>query len=272
MSTLFSETTHESRGAGVLSVSDLTSRLRDLVEDRVGDVRVEGELVDFTRAASGHCYFKLQDDDAKISCVMWCWQAERLAFTPEDGMLLHAEGEVSLYEKRGDLQIKVEALEVAGEGALQKAFERLRRKLSGEGLFDEVGQGRLRISLPREEHGSDGVGVGERSVEHTLEELAGGPQEDAGPVAGRLLRARGSAVFEVLEQFETVRDRLVGDVAVEVHDDPYPTVATVVVRVREPGLARGRICSLRHYHSFISAPIRGFPSKTNGGFTPYKEI
>jgi exodeoxyribonuclease VII large subunit len=137
MSTLFSETTHESCGAGVLSVSDLTSRLRDLVEDRVGDVRVEGELVDFTRAASGHCYFKLQDDDAKISCVMWCWQAERLAFTPEDGMLLHAEGEVSLYEKRGDLQIKVEALEVAGEGALQKAFERLRRKLSGEGLFDD---------------------------------------------------------------------------------------------------------------------------------------
>ena len=121
---------------GVLSVSQLTGKLRHLLEDRFAKVRVKGEVSNFSRAASGHCYFTLKDEDAQIQCVLWCWQADKLSFDPADGMLVEAGGEVSLYERRGDLQIKVDTLELAGEGALQKAFEALKRKLDGEGLFD----------------------------------------------------------------------------------------------------------------------------------------
>lgn len=128
-----------SRGAQpVLSVSELTSRLRSVIEREVGTVRVEGELSDFTRAASGHCYFTLKDDEAQMRCVMWRWQANDLTFSPSEGMLLHAEGTMSLYEKRGDVQLQVESMTLAGEGALRKAFEKLKRKLDGEGLFDDA--------------------------------------------------------------------------------------------------------------------------------------
>ncbi|WP_263820646.1 exodeoxyribonuclease VII large subunit [Salinibacter sp.] len=119
----------------VLSVAELTRGLSDLVEDRYDDVWVEGELSDFTRAASGHCYFSLKDEDAQIRCVMWKHLTQYVYFEPEEGMQVRVNGHASVYERRGDLQIQAQAMRQAGKGAQQKAFEALKQKLQTEGLF-----------------------------------------------------------------------------------------------------------------------------------------
>ncbi len=120
----------------VLSVSALTSGLREAVEAACDDVRVEGELSNFTRAASGHCYFTLKDADAQIRCVMWRWLAKHVYFRPTDGQQVQVRGFASVYERRGDLQLQVKSMKQAGEGAMQAAFGRLKRALEAEGLFD----------------------------------------------------------------------------------------------------------------------------------------
>jgi exodeoxyribonuclease VII large subunit len=120
----------------VLSVTELTGGLSDLVEEHYDDVWVEGELSNFTRAASGHCYFTLKDEDAQIKCVMWRHLTQYVFFEPEDGMQVRAHGNASVYQKRGDLQILVDQMRRAGKGAQQEAFERLKRALKKEGLFD----------------------------------------------------------------------------------------------------------------------------------------
>jgi len=120
----------------VLSVTELTRGLSDLVEGHYDDVWVEGELSDFTRAASGHCYFTLKDEDAQIRCVMWKHLTQYVYFEPEEGMQVRVNGHASVYERRGDLQIQAQAMRQAGKGAQQKAFEELKRTLREEGLFD----------------------------------------------------------------------------------------------------------------------------------------
>lgn len=120
----------------VLSVSALVDGLARVVETAYDDVRVEGELSNFNRAASGHCYFTLKDRDAQIRCVMWRYRAKHVFFEPEDGLLVRVRGNASIYERRGDLQIMVQSMQMAGQGALQEAFERLKRRLADEGLFD----------------------------------------------------------------------------------------------------------------------------------------
>ncbi len=120
----------------VLSVTELTRGLSDLVEEHYDDVWVEGELSDFTRAASGHCYFTLKDEDAQIRCVMWKHLTQYVYFEPEEGMQVRVNGHASVYERRGDLQIQAQAMRKAGKGAQQKAFEQLKQKLQAEGLFD----------------------------------------------------------------------------------------------------------------------------------------
>jgi len=120
----------------VLSVTELTRGLNDLVEAHYDDVWVEGELSDFTRAASGHCYFSLTDEDAQIRCVMWKYRTQHVYFEPEEGMQVRVHGHASVYERRGDLQIIAESMRQAGTGAQQKAFEELKRTLQAEGLFD----------------------------------------------------------------------------------------------------------------------------------------
>ncbi len=119
----------------VLSVAELTRGLSDLVEDRYDDVWVEGELSDFTRAASGHCYFSLKDEDAQIRCVMWKHLTQYVYFEPEEGMQVRVNGHASVYERRGDLQIQAQAMRQAGKGAQKKAFEELKQTLQAEGLF-----------------------------------------------------------------------------------------------------------------------------------------
>lgn len=120
----------------VLSVTELTEGLNDLVETHYNDVWIEGELTDFTRAASGHCYFTLKDEDAQIRCVMWKYRTQYIYFEPEEGMQVRANGHASVYERRGDLQIQVQTMRQAGKGAQQKAFEKLKKTLRAEGLFD----------------------------------------------------------------------------------------------------------------------------------------
>lgn len=129
--------------ARIYSISALTQDLCELVESRFDDLTVEGEISNWKRAASGHCYFTLKDEDAQIRCVMWRGYAQYVFFQPEDGMLVRARAKASVYERRGDLQLQIQSMELAGEGALQKAFEKLKRRLDGDGLFDDGHKQRL---------------------------------------------------------------------------------------------------------------------------------
>ena len=118
-----------------LSVSELANALKRTVEDRFGAVRLRGELSGVKRAASGHLYACLKDENAVIDAVMWRTAAQRLAFVPEDGLEVIASGKVTTYPGRSKYQIVIDRLEVAGEGALLALLERTRRRLEAEGLF-----------------------------------------------------------------------------------------------------------------------------------------
>jgi exodeoxyribonuclease VII large subunit len=120
----------------VLRVGELVAELRAWIRQTVGAVWVVGEISNFRRVASGHCYFTLKDDDAQLRAVLFRGQAEHIAFEPEDGIEVLVFGEVGIYDARGDLQLVVRQLEPRGRGALQLAFEQLRARLEREGLFD----------------------------------------------------------------------------------------------------------------------------------------
>ncbi|CAG0911010.1 unnamed protein product, partial [Cyprideis torosa] len=107
-----------------------------MLETRLGQVRFRGEISNFSRPSSGHMYFTLKDDAAQIRCALFKNRNLRLNFKPSNGIEVIATGIVSLYEQRGDYQMIVESLEEAGEGNLQREFDRLKQKLFGEGLFD----------------------------------------------------------------------------------------------------------------------------------------
>jgi exodeoxyribonuclease VII large subunit len=130
------------------SVSDLTARLKAIVEGTLGVVAVEGEISNCRQWSSGHIYFTLKDDYAQLRAVMFRTTARLLKFRPEDGMHVVARGRLSVYEVKGEYQIVVDALEPQGLGALQAAFEQLKRKLQGEGLFDGARKRPLPV-LPR---------------------------------------------------------------------------------------------------------------------------
>ncbi|MED5396109.1 MAG: exodeoxyribonuclease VII large subunit [Pseudomonadota bacterium] len=120
----------------VLSVSEISGVLKQTVEQAFPRVRVRGELSGFKRAASGHLYFSLKDKDAVLNGVCWRGTAGRLELAPEDGMEVVATGRLTTYSGRSRYQIVVEAMELAGEGALLKLLEERRRRLTEEGLFD----------------------------------------------------------------------------------------------------------------------------------------
>ncbi len=134
--------------AQAMSVSELSSALKRAVEDRFGHVRVRGELSGFKRAASGHIYFSLKDENARLDAVMWKGGAARLQFAPEDGLEVVATGKLTTYAGRSNYQIVVESLEVAGEGAMMLLFEKLKARLAAEGLF-ATERKKAMPSLPR---------------------------------------------------------------------------------------------------------------------------
>ncbi len=134
--------------AQAMSVSELSLALKRTVEDRFSHVRVRGEISGFKRAASGHIYFCLKDDNARLDAVMWKGGAARLPFAPEDGLEVVATGKLTTYAGRSNYQIVVDSLEVAGEGAMMLLFEKLKARLAAEGLFAPERKKKL-PSLPR---------------------------------------------------------------------------------------------------------------------------
>jgi len=119
------------------SVSEISQALKRTVEETFSRVRVRGEISGLTRAASGHMYLSLKDDRAVLDGVCWKGTVPRLGLDPEDGLEVIATGRLSTYPGRSRYQIVIEAMEIAGEGALLKLLEDRRRKLLAEGLFDE---------------------------------------------------------------------------------------------------------------------------------------
>lgn len=122
----------------ILTVSQLNREVRDILESAFPYVWIEGEISNFACPSSGHWYFSLKDASASVRCAMFASRNRALKFQPESGMHVIAKAKVSLYEGRGEYQLIIESLELAGFGALQKAFEQLKQKLANEGLFDIV--------------------------------------------------------------------------------------------------------------------------------------
>jgi exodeoxyribonuclease VII large subunit len=119
-----------------MTVSELTSKIRDLLAKNFTDITVQGEISNCREAQSGHIYFTLKDDRAQVRCVFFKQQQRGIKFRPEDGLQMTVRGSISVYETRGEYQIYVENLEPIGLGALQLAFEQLKKRLEAEGLFD----------------------------------------------------------------------------------------------------------------------------------------
>ena len=119
-----------------LTVSEISQALKRTVEDRFGFVRLRGELSGVKRAASGHMYCALKDENAVLDGVMWRGNAGRLPFRPEDGLEVVATGKITTYPGRSKYQIVIERMELAGEGALLALLEKTKARLEAEGLFD----------------------------------------------------------------------------------------------------------------------------------------
>jgi exodeoxyribonuclease VII large subunit len=119
----------------ILTVSEITRKIKLAVERGFSSVVVQGELSNFKRHTSGHVYFTLRDEHTQISGVMWRSRVGGLAFDPEDGMKVIVTGRITVYEVRGVYQIDASSIRPLGVGELQIAFERLKEKLAGEGLF-----------------------------------------------------------------------------------------------------------------------------------------
>jgi exodeoxyribonuclease VII large subunit len=120
----------------IISVAELNRRAREFIEAGFPLLWVAGEISNFTRAASGHCYFSLKDATAQVRCVFFRHKAALIDWKPENGMQVEVRAAPTLYEARGDFQLTVESMRRSGLGALFEAFERLKRKLEQEGLFD----------------------------------------------------------------------------------------------------------------------------------------
>jgi exodeoxyribonuclease VII large subunit len=132
----------------ILSVSQLTRRIKDLLEGAFTDVWVEGEVSNLTAPQSGHIYFTLKDEQSQVRAVLFRSSQRHLKFTLQHGLLVVCRGRVSVYEPRGEYQVIVEYIEPKGVGALQKAFEELKARLAQEGLFDRAHKKPLPV-LPR---------------------------------------------------------------------------------------------------------------------------
>ena len=120
-----------------LSVSELTAKIKDLIESNFSSVIVRGEISNFTHHSSGHMYFTLKDKHSELRVVMFKGKNSSLAFTPKNGTDVVIQGNLSVYEMRGQYQIIAQHMEPAGIGALFLAFEELKKRLLAEGLFDK---------------------------------------------------------------------------------------------------------------------------------------
>ena len=136
----------------VWSIGALCRAIADALDARFNPVAVRGEITGFSRASSGHCYFSLKDESGQIRCAMFKRAATMLDFSPRDGELVEVRGRLGVYEQRGDLQLIVESMGRAGQGALFEQFLKLKARLETEGLFEATRKQVLPI-MPR------GIGV-----------------------------------------------------------------------------------------------------------------
>ncbi|MDH5510477.1 MAG: exodeoxyribonuclease VII large subunit [Nitrospinota bacterium] len=131
------ENKEETTGRPVLTVTALNGIIKDILEGAFPAIWVEGEISNFKIYTSGHIYFTLKDADSQIRGVMWKGSRKTLRFTPKDGDKVIITGRISVYNKRGEYQLVADSMEPKGLGALQAAFEELKKKLAAEGLFDQ---------------------------------------------------------------------------------------------------------------------------------------
>ncbi len=122
----------------VYSVAELIGEVNAVLSGRFAGIWVEGEVTNAKASARGHLYFTLKDAEAAMDCVMWSSRAARVPFTVEDGLAVLAFGSLTVYAQRGRFQMVVDELQPQGQGALQLAFEQLKKKLAAEGLFEEA--------------------------------------------------------------------------------------------------------------------------------------
>jgi len=127
----------------ILTVSQLTQVIKNILEERLPDLWVEGEISNLRVPPSGHIYFTLKDESSQIRAVFFRLQARSLRFVPRDGLKVVCRGRVNLYEKRGEYQFILESMEPKGVGALQLAFLQLKEKLEKQGLFDSAHKKRM---------------------------------------------------------------------------------------------------------------------------------
>jgi exodeoxyribonuclease VII large subunit len=122
----------------VWTVSEISQAVKTLLEDQLPPLWISGEVANWKRAGSGHCYFTLKDENSQLRCVMWKRDASRLPMDPEEGMKIRVFGQITLYGSRGDLQLMANRLEAEdGEGLWRLAFEKLKKELQGEGLLSQ---------------------------------------------------------------------------------------------------------------------------------------
>ena len=129
----------------VLTVAQLTRRISGVLEEGIGSVWVEGEISNLRRQSSGHSYFTLKDEESQLACVLFARTASGQKVALRDGLQVQLQGQISVYQPRGQYQLVVRVVQAKGEGLLQARFEELKRRLAAEGLFD---QSRKR-TLPR---------------------------------------------------------------------------------------------------------------------------
>ena len=136
----------------IYSVSQLNQSVRLMLENQLGAVWLTGEISNFSQPVSGHWYLSLKDENAQVRCAMFRMKNLRVSFRPTNGMQVLVRANVSLYEPRGDYQLIIESMHLAGEGLLMQQFEALKLKLAAEGLFAQ----HLKKNLP---HFSKAIGI-----------------------------------------------------------------------------------------------------------------
>ena len=126
-----------------ITVSQLTEIIKELLEQSLPKVYVEGEISNYRPSSTGHLYFTLKDENAAISAVMFKYKANSLTFLPQDGMKVKVKGQISVYAQRGTYQITVESMEKLGDGNLLLMIEQRKQRLASEGLFDRERKQRI---------------------------------------------------------------------------------------------------------------------------------
>ena len=156
-----------------LTVSKLNTRIRNLLEEGISNIWVNGEISNFHHhPASGHMYFTLKDDSSEIRCTMFSMNNVHLKFSPEDGMEVRLLGNVTIYEKRGQVQLRVSIMESQGLGELHKTFEALKQSLEKEGLFEEVHKKKIPPYPNRIGVLTSGSGAAYRDIQNVLNRRA----------------------------------------------------------------------------------------------------